>query len=360
MKKLICLLVLNIGFNCYAKTVVNDDNEIVSPPILDSFTASNITGSTVELSWTPVMDTENIESFIIYSDNTIYTFTSGTTSSFVITRLSPERTYMFRIKTIDTSGNRSDFSTPIYITTTSTVTSYCAASSYSTQYEHIDFVGIGEISNVTSNDGGYRDYTNLVANLSIGVNKIELSAGFADSTYEESFAVWIDFNQNKIFEASEMVVSSAVVVPVRSDIISYDFIVPSVAKLGNTRMRIGLQYDGVPRACNQDFAYGEVEDYTVNIMPFNSKSATSRTRENLQEYKEAKIIVYPNPTQGSLVVEMENYQNSSYSLINQIGQIVKKDKLSNNEIDVQGISPGTYYISIQNNKGKVIRQFVKK
>jgi len=36
--------------------------------------------------------------------------------------------------------------------------------------------------------------------------------------------------------------------------------------MGNTRMRVQMKYGGTQAACEQ-FSYGEVEDYLVNIAP---------------------------------------------------------------------------------------------
>jgi len=47
--------------------------------------------------------------------------------------------------------------------------------------------------------------------------------------------------------------------------VSGTFTTPSTAILGATRMRVSMKYNGIPTAC-ETFSYGEVEDYTINIV----------------------------------------------------------------------------------------------
>ena len=47
--------------------------------------------------------------------------------------------------------------------------------------------------------------------------------------------------------------------------VSGSFTVPSGATNGTTRMRVSMKYNAVPTSC-ETFTYGEVEDYTVNII----------------------------------------------------------------------------------------------
>ncbi|MCB0434085.1 MAG: choice-of-anchor D domain-containing protein, partial [Mangrovimonas sp.] len=47
--------------------------------------------------------------------------------------------------------------------------------------------------------------------------------------------------------------------------VSASFTIPGGATLGNTRMRVSMKYNGYPSYC-ETFSYGEVEDYTINII----------------------------------------------------------------------------------------------
>ncbi len=352
MNKIVCFIILGISLTTYTNKVYGYINvsENQSVTLLDNFEASNVTGSTLELSWSPSSQITDISSFMIYLDNNVYTWAPGNSESYLIKGLSPERTYRFRIRIVNSSGTQSDFSNPLYVTTTATVTSYCTTLSYNDTYEFIDYVGIGEIDHVSFSDGGYIDNTDKVANVNLGINSIELSAGFSGATYEETLAVWIDFNQNKIFDASEIVVSAAVpVVPEREDMNTYQFLIPSTAKLGNTRMRVAVKYNGVPLGCAEDFAYGEVEDYTVHILPFAVRVVDQNILGDVVNQKKdlPTIKVYPNPTEKYIHIANLG-TDKNFSLTDISGRVVKRGVIVGNRIEITGIQSGIHFLKIRN------------
>jgi PQQ-dependent dehydrogenase (s-GDH family) len=71
--------------------------------------------------------------------------------------------------------------------------------------------------------------------------------------------VWIDFDGDKNFEASELVLEKTNQNPFTQSIL-----VPNTAVLGTTRMRVSVKNGAYPTAC-EAFEKGEVEDYTVQI-----------------------------------------------------------------------------------------------
>lgn len=81
-------------------------------------------------------------------------------------------------------------------------------------------------------------------------------------------AVWIDFNQNGIFEASEGFVSTVNAGSNGTSVITIT--VPLGALLGNTRMRVRGGNDSIlttAQACGASSSgFGETEDYIVNII----------------------------------------------------------------------------------------------
>ncbi len=338
---------------------------IAVTPILDSeqptaptnLTASNITSDSVHLEWTAPTDNVAVDGIIIYIDGIHYTYYVGDELvDLIINDLEANTTYTFSLKARDTSitQNESEFSNSTTITTRE---DNCNSINYDTTYEYIDYVGIGEISNTTASDDGYGDYKSMVANLSRGINTIELSAGFTNSIYAEGFGVWIDFNQDGIFEASEHVVSGAVQ---NEDKYSYTFMIPSTTKLGDTRMRIAMKWNGVPEACESGLSYGEVEDYTVNIIEPQSKSTSLRRIAVGETKKGMPIKVYPNPADHYIQVNLPDKNTASYIINDVSGRITRSGAIQNNKVGLESLESGTYFISIRNGKEKVTKQFVKK
>jgi hypothetical protein len=137
-------------------------------------------------------------------------------------------------------------------------TSYCASRGSTSSYEWIQQVNIAGQARVTGNNGGYADFTTSTAAIPLarGSNAISVTAG---GGYSETWRIWIDFNNDLVFSADELVFSGAA-----SGTIASTFTVPSTVSAGTRRMRISMSYGSAAPACGT-FTYGEVEDYSVSI-----------------------------------------------------------------------------------------------
>ncbi|MFT5715391.1 MAG: bacillolysin [Flavobacterium sp.] len=144
------------------------------------------------------------------------------------------------------------------------ITSYCASKGNSVADEYISRVQLGTINNASTGGTGYGDYTSVSTNLTKGTsNTITVTPTWPGTTYDEGYAVWIDYNKDGDFsDTGELVWSKAIS---KTTPVSGSFTVPTSATTGMTRLRVSLKYNGIPNAC-EAFSYGEVEDYTVNIV----------------------------------------------------------------------------------------------
>ena len=88
----------------------------------------------------------------------------------------------------------------------------------------------------------------------------------------ERVAIWIDFNNNFVFEPSEMVASRMLNGTLNTPV---TITIPSAGSggfLGVHRMRVSLAYLYVPDPCSlSPIVYGETHDYTVNIIGYIGK-----------------------------------------------------------------------------------------
>ena len=134
-----------------------------------------------------------------------------------------------------------------------------------------------------SNSGGitapaYSDlrtqhFTTLVRNGYYGV--VVESGTYTD----DSYAVWIDFDQNGTFSDAEKLGEFATTAANEARVIPFS--IPSNAPLGNTTMRVRGAYLGdgepSPMAPCYNYAYGETEDYGITIAPAPSAYCTPYT-----------------------------------------------------------------------------------
>lgn len=154
---------------------------------------------------------------------------------------------------------------------------YCAANG-ANQYEYIKDVAIGSFTNASGADAsGYGNY--ISKNITLTPNAstaVSLTAGFASSNYTESWGIWIDYNKNNTFEASEKVINGLS----SNGTVTGNFTVQNNAT-GTTRMRIVMKYNSNPTVVCGSIGDGEVEDYTVTFGPSNPNPVTLATPTNI-------------------------------------------------------------------------------
>lgn len=177
----------------------------------------------------------------------------------------------------------------------STPVVYCSSKSNNSSFEYINKVALGSISNTSGNNGGYKDYTSLSTNLTIGKSySITLTPGFSSSSYTENWAVYIDYNGDRSFIGSGELVATGSAIAGKT----FSFTVPSTAKTGKTRLRIQMSYYTLDKNPCAVFDFGEVEDYSVNL----GLSSTIAPITSLQKEDKSTLSVTPNPVNGTNAV----------------------------------------------------------
>ncbi|WP_179375543.1 S8 family serine peptidase [Winogradskyella wichelsiae] len=191
----------------------------------------------------------------------ITTSVSGASTS--LSGLSPETDYETQVRSVCSDASVSSYSNSVNFTTTEVQLNYCTSTSSNVNDEFISRVQLGAIDNVSTGQF-YSDFTNISTNLSQGQSyTIIVTPTWTGTTYAEGYAVWIDYNNDGDFlDSGEQVLSQSAI---QTSPVSGSFTVPSGTYSGNTRMRISMSYNATPTAC-QSFTYGEVEDYTVNLI----------------------------------------------------------------------------------------------
>jgi len=342
----------------YTVAITQPSADTQAPTAPTNLAASSITQTTATLSWTASTDNVGVTGYDVYINGSL--LGTSTTTSYNATGLTAATTYSFYVKARDAAGNVSVASNTINVTTLSTSITYCASKGLNVTYEWIDLVRINEINNVTAANAGYADFTNLVANVGRGVsNTIYFSAGFKSLSYTEYWYIWVDWDQDGTFESTELISSGS---SKSSLTLSKTFTVPTTALLGPTRMRVTMKYNSPPTAC-ETFSYGEVEDYTLNvIVNASTNKEYSGDAEELGNEPPTSLSVYPNPTNSTISIKLNNGVSlGTVKIFNAAGAIVKTVRLESNEktINVSDLPSGVYVISIDDPKEPFITRFVK-
>jgi hypothetical protein len=147
---------------------------------------------------------------------------------------------------------------------------YCTATSgnclVSSQSELIGRVNLNTIDNSTGNVNGpagcFNDFTGLSTDLYRG-NTYTLTFTNPAPTSSDLAGAWIDWDQNRTFTGTAEQLT--LVSPDGKATWTSTFTVPNTALVGQTRMRLRVQFGGTLSSCGNT-SFGEIEDYSINVL----------------------------------------------------------------------------------------------
>ena len=222
------------------------------------------------LSWTA--PTGGATSYDVYlgTSSTPPLVGNSTTTSYTTALLNANTLYYWQV--VPKNANGAATGCTIYSFTTGTSVQYCIPTPGTLN-------GVDIVTNVTSgtlNNTSTVNAVNSYSNYSDSLPALPIP-NFAQSTNQplsikfgtdgtQHSAVWIDFNNNGNFETSENVALSTTGAA-GSATVTYNLIIPASATLGNTKMRVrgGADVAYTAAGACATSAFGETEDYTINI-----------------------------------------------------------------------------------------------
>jgi hypothetical protein len=263
----------------------------------------------------------------------------------------------------------------------------------------IEQVSIGSINNQSGNDGGYGDYTSLVATAAPGdVVNVQVTPGFSGQAYTETWRIWVDWNNDgDFYDAGELVGQGY-----GTGTLNGSFTVPANATLNaNLRVRVSMRWNCYADPCSF-FQYGEVEDYTLFIqsgVPDGMATVIGQAGRNA-DLKQASTLsgfgsedsnkiyeevaedgsteggyglelgdIYPNPVLSSngkvnLDVRSGSETDITVRIYDLSGKILLTDNVhleigaNKSAIDVTGFARGSYVIEVTNGSLKETTQLI--
>ncbi len=241
--------------------------------------------------------------------------------------------------------------------------SYCNAKGDIVEFEYIQKFELGDINNYSTiaPDSGYSDYTSRSTDLLIGETHEFTITAWQKNRYHEGYSVWIDYNQDGDFTDGGEKVFQKMSDP--SNPVSGTFTIPSYAYIGKTRLRVAIKHPSATASGGscENFKYGEVEDYVVNLIrPNNLNKKTFISKRNTNNF--STFTVYPNPVKSELNINTQGQNINNITVFSAIGktenQLSKNN--SSNTLDVSRLNNGVYFIKIETDKKTEVKKFVKK
>ncbi len=169
--------------------------------------------------------------------------------------------YTVTLTATNTYGSDSEIKSN-YINATTCV--YCTATSNNATEEWISNVSFNTINNSVNTTAGYEDFTYISTDVTQGnTYNASVSCGSIGS-WSEYYWIFIDWNSDCDFDDSGESYNLGSATGTNS--LNTNITVPTGIEPGNKRMRVIVKFGGVPGSC-ETFSYGQVEDYTVNVLP---------------------------------------------------------------------------------------------
>ena len=194
-------------------------------------------------------------------DGLVWTNITGATLSTLTTTQNAATYYRCNVTCVSSTTA----SNPVQVTMSPATSCYCVAGSPDTFFEKISNVTYNTINNSSTSTGGYENFT-AISTTVVQQSTLPITVSIANAFGSDQVIVWIDFNQNGNFsDPGERVYLS----PQGTGPHTGNITIPATSLLGPTRMRVRMHdagFGGNLTPCGNS-AYGQVEDYTVNIVP---------------------------------------------------------------------------------------------
>jgi len=240
--------------------------------------------------------------------------------------------------------------------------SLCQPDSDCTDGDGLYYFSIRDLENTTDcSDNGYGDYTDMVAVL----EQQETYVLTVTTHYGSQFVkLWIDFNDNFVFEDDEILVDNVVIAPGQNGGVfteTIDVTIPETANLGEHMMRAKTNWNSnVPNDACEGTNYGETEDYKVNIVLYTNL-------DNIPLSKAEMRIKTKNNNQFEISLNsVELTEDLKINVHNVLGQKLVENWVKNvngkytYNLDMSFAEKGAYIIRLGNSKyGKVSKIIVK-
>ena len=344
-----------------------------APTAPTSLAASNVTQTTVDLSWNASTDNVGVTGYDVYQGATNIATVTGTSTQ--ATGLTASTSYAFTVYAHDAAGNTSGVSNTVNVTTNS------AGGGSTVLHQGFFESGLdgwvdggsdcyrysGSRSYEGSRSMRIRDNTNsstmTLSNIDVtGYNAVDVEFYFYSYSMENGEDFWVQFNdgsgwstvasyargtsfENNNFYTSTVTISSG------------DFNFSS-----NAQFRFRNDASG-----NNDYIY--IDQVTITG---NSGSAFAGVQTSLIGLpagfipegdfdSEEDFMLYPNPAENYIQVKMiDIIEGTTFRIVNMIGQTVSEGILSKDSISIDELQSGIYFMEVNDGEELMVQRFIKK
>lgn len=112
--------------------------------------------------------------------------------------------------------------------------------------------------------------------------------------------------------------------------------------------------------CADESELVAVQNFLDNCGSAQTITVNSDCNLSNQEFTKSKVMIYPNPVNDVLNINLENSIISSVTVFNTLGQKVYFSFSTTSQIDVSKLEAGAYFLKVDGLEGEYYGRFVKK
>ncbi len=309
------------------------------------------------LAWTPILAARAYNLRYRPLDDDSWLQSSTATASIFLTELQNCTAYEVQVQTnCDTSLTA--FSPSFFFQTTGCGAcrdlDYCPIRNANNEGEWIASFQLGDFINQSGqDDNAYADYTGLEGPTLLvdSTYELVLIPGFDPRPFSEYFRIWIDFDQNGQFSSDEIAFDPGGAV---RDTLTGALTIPSDALPGTTRMRVAMNFNVAPRACQLsgqgNNVPGEVEDYCITITEEIIPCCAPTSVDTLSTAATSMELGWTGPACGTTAHLVRYRVDGEEEWLNDIS--------NTNKLVLEGLEPCTAYeIQVQGLCGPTFSDF---
>ena len=210
---------------------------------------------------------------------------------------------------------------------------------------------------------GYADYIGFSTDLDRSKRTFTVRVKtLFDSPQNEQFSLWIDLNDNGVFDDAERFISNQVI-PSSSTWHSYEFTLPANAPLGQHLMRVragDVSFDGDLNDPCSVMDYGTTHDYSVRIIDSTLKLDDFLLNEAVLEIADQGNGIF------RVFLETTFDQPLRVTIHNILGQKMIENQVESNgqgylyEFDMSYAATGVYLLRIGTREVGIVKRFLVK
>lgn len=195
-----------------------------------------------------------------------------------------------------------------------------------------------------------------------------LVPGFKYSPSTDYWSIWVDYNEDNVFQDYEKVYTNS-----STGTLTSSFTIPSATKTGYKRLRIMMKHGSAITSPCENYTDGVVEDLLLSIVGTSLKSAAESevSSINNSDNMNENIVAFPNPVNDILNISFsilkpeDNVNAYLYDLKgSEVKIILNRIKYISGQYqvisDLSSLSSGIYVLKIDIGNNSYNEKVIKK